>query len=93
MFSTADRLTRAPGVVSRTLDGQAVVLNVSSGTYIVLNEVGSRVWELIGEGTTVADVHAALLAEFDVASEVLEKDLLDVLQSFAERGLVIQERA
>ena len=40
----------SPDVVFRDLDGEAVILDLVSGTYFGLNEVGTRVWRLVDEG-------------------------------------------
>ena len=42
----------SPDVVFRDLDGEAVILDLVSGTYFGLNEVGTRVWRLVDEGAT-----------------------------------------
>lgn len=83
------KIARSDGVLSRVLDGEAVLLDTEGGAYFGLNAVGTRVWELIGAaGTTEADLLAALLAEFDVSREVLAKDLSDLLAGLQKRGLI-----
>jgi hypothetical protein len=82
------RFTQGPDVVSRVLDGEAVILDLASGRYLGLNEVATRVWELLGEGRTVGAVRAALLAEFEVPAEVLEGDLEKLFADLTARGLI-----
>ena len=87
-FPEAQRVVRAPDVLSRVLDGEAVLLDLESGTYFGLNDVGTRVWELIGAGMTLGEIRAALLAEFEVAPEVLERDLESLVTALNARKLV-----
>ncbi len=82
------RFVRSPDVVSRVLDGEAVLLDLASGKYLGLNDVATRVWELLGEGQTLAAIRAALLDEFDVAPEVLDGDLERLLGDMQARGLI-----
>lgn len=83
------KIARSEGVLSRVLDGEAVLLDTDGGAYFGLNAVGTRVWELIGKaGTTDAALLDALLAEFDVARDVLAKDLADLLAGLQKRGLI-----
>ncbi len=83
------KIARSDGVLSRVLDGEAVLLDTDGGAYFGLNAVGTRVWELIGKaGTTDAALLDALLAEFDVARDVLAKDLADLLAGLQKRGLI-----
>ncbi len=46
----------SPDVVFRDLDGEAVILDLVSGTYFGLNEVGTRVWRLVDEGRDAAQI-------------------------------------
>ncbi len=82
------RISCSPDVLSRVLEGEAVLLDLASGTYFGLNVVGSRVWELISSGKSLGEVRAALLEEFEVDREVLERDLQDLLKQLLERGLI-----
>jgi hypothetical protein len=76
------------GQVSTELDGRAVILDVTSGTYYELNEVGSRVWTLIQSTIQVTDIHEQLLAEYEVDPELCMQDLLALLRQLASVGLV-----
>ena len=40
----------------RDLDGEAVILDLGSGTYFGLNQVGTRVWQLISDGSDEAHI-------------------------------------
>ena len=53
--------------MSSELAGEAVILDMESGTYFGLNEVGARVWSLIQEPRAVRDIQDALTT---ISSEV-----------------------
>lgn len=75
-------------VVHRELDGETIVLSLESGMYFGLNATGSRVWTLIGEGATSAQIIDAISREFAHPADEVRADvdeLLDVLQT---KGLV-----
>ena len=86
--SDEQRIVCSPDVLSRVLDGEAVLLNLESGSYFGLNAVASRVWELIGEGCTTAALRSALVAEFEVSEDVAARDLAELLSSLRDRGLI-----
>jgi hypothetical protein len=75
-------------VVSRVLDGEAVLLDLASGKYLGLNEVATRAWEMLGEGKAFGAIRAALLDEFEVEAEVLERDLGTLFAEMLARGLI-----
>lgn len=81
-------IARSEGVLSRVLDGEAVLLDTEGGAYFGLNAVGTRVWELIGAGTTEDALLTALLGEFEVSRDVLAKDLRDLLAGLEQRRLI-----
>ncbi len=79
-----------PGhVVSRQIGGETVILNLESGTYFGLDVVGARIWQLIAEGKSVAETRATMLAEFDVAEDVLDHDLEKLLRDLRDHDLLV----
>ena len=73
--------------IFREMDGEAVILNLESGTYFGLDPVGTRIWQLLEEHGSVRVVFERMKQEFDVAPEVLERDLLRLVGQFADKGL------
>jgi hypothetical protein len=53
-------------VVFRELDGEAVLLNLDSGVYFGLDEVGTRFWQLVEQHGRLEPVLTALFQEYDV---------------------------
>ena len=74
--------------VSCDLAGEAVILSLKSGQYFGLNEVGARIWNLIQEPKTVGAVLEAVLEEYDVALDQLERDLFALLEQMATNELI-----
>jgi hypothetical protein len=92
-FTDEQRFSPSPEVVSRVLDGEAVLLDLASGKYLGLNAVATRAWELIGAGKTLGEMRSALLDEFDVSREVLDRDLAELLETMRARGLIVRQGA
>lgn len=70
------RVTPHPDVVWRLVEGEVVLLNVMSGQYYSLDEVGSRVWSLLPqEGITLGALRDLLLEEFDASAAQIDTDL------------------
>ncbi|MCP6759810.1 MAG: PqqD family peptide modification chaperone [Fischerella sp. CENA71] len=80
--------------ISSDLGGEIVILNLKSGMYHGMNEVGSRIWNLIQTPTTVKDIKAAILAEYEVEAEQCDRDLLALLEDLLAAELInIQNEA
>lgn len=85
------KVSIAPHVSFHDLDGEAVMLNLESGKYYGLDQVGTRMWNLIVEHDALAPVLQALLEEYDVTEERLQGDLLKLVNDLTAHGLVTIE--
>src|SRR4029077_11258009 len=81
-------VTHSPELVGSTVEGQAVLMSISNGAYYGLDPVGSRIWELIAEPSSVEKVCDQLIREYDVARSDCEQQVLDLLQKLAASNLV-----
>ena len=70
------------------MDGLIIALNLKSGQYYTLNEVGTRMWTLLAELDSVESTVAAVVAEYDVTQEQVEQDLASLLEELAVNGLI-----
>jgi hypothetical protein len=95
MALTLDSIVRtARDAVSCELNGETTILNVRSGDYYGLDEVGASVWRIIGQPHTVAEIIKAITLEYEVDTAQCEGDLIDLLSKLAGHGLVeIDDRA
>ena len=74
--------------LSCDLQGEAVVLNLESGTYFGLNPLGARIWELVQKPAKVSFVRDELLKEYNVDPSQCEVDLLSFLRQLHAHGLI-----
>ena len=88
-LSLDDTLTIAPDVMFRHLNDEAVLLDLKSGTYFGLNDVGARTWQLILEHGRLLRVLEALLQEYAVDRDAGERDLLALAAQLVERKLAV----
>jgi hypothetical protein len=87
-LSEASRIVISKEQVSCDLAGEVAILNLKNGVYYGLDPVGTRIWDLIQEPRTFAELRDTLLGEFEVDAARLEADLRDILGQFAEQQLV-----
>jgi hypothetical protein len=77
-----------PSVIARELSGETVLLNLESGIYYGLDAIGTRVWQLLMQGRTIASVCETMIDEYDVAAEALHDDVVRLVGELRERGIV-----
>jgi hypothetical protein len=87
-------ITLSPDVISQEVSGETVLLDLESENYFGLDEVGTRIWQLIKETNDLEAIFNILLAEYDVSEERLQGDLDALLGEIAGLGLVkLEQRA
>jgi len=85
------RIVCPPEVLSRVLDGEAVLLHLGSGTYFGMNEVATHAWERITKGTTFGELLEATVAAFEVDEDAAQLDLEKLIDALVEKRLVTVE--
>ena len=81
-------ITPSPDVISQEVSGETVLLDLQSENYFGLDEVGTRIWQLIKETDDLRSIYNTLLDEYEVEEERLEKDLEALLGEISDLGLV-----
>lgn len=74
--------------ISSDLGGESVILNMQTGVYHGLNEVGARVWDLIEKPKAVKEIKQVLLEEYEVEADVCTDDLFSLLNELKTAGLI-----
>ncbi len=82
------RLRATRNEVSCTVEGELVILNFADEVYYGLDGVGARVWELLREPRTLAELRDAVTAEYDVDAATVDADLRELLEDLATRRLL-----
>ncbi|MBL0351635.1 MAG: PqqD family protein [Dechloromonas sp.] len=85
-----DKVTIPVQVMAREVGEEIVILDLAGGSYFGLDPVGARIWELMGEGRTLAEISATMLEEYEVTAEQLQGDVIKLAGELAERGLVLK---
>lgn len=75
-------------VVARQVGGETMLLDLASGTYFGLDPVGTRFWQLLEEGKSLAEAHAVMAGEYHVDPAQLEHDLTALLGDLSANGLI-----
>lgn len=85
-----DKLEASPDVVARVVGGETMLLDLASGTYFGLDDIGGRIWELLEDGATLAQICDAIWQDYNVERNDLERDVLKLAAELAEKQLVVR---
>ena len=84
-------ITLSPDVISQEVSGETVLLDLESENYFGLDEVGTRIWQLLVEHGELEPVCATLLEEYEVEEAQLRADLAALLERLEAAGIVTIE--
>ena len=89
MLALESRLRRRDEeVLAKVMDGEAVIINLASGTYYSADGVGGLVWNRLDEGLRLCDVAAEVAARYDVSAEQAREDVLSFVNDLLKEDLV-----
>lgn len=86
-------ITLSPDVISQEVSGETVLLDLESENYFGLDEVGTRIWQLIEEKGNLQAIFETLLQEYEVEEERLLEDLESLVAEIEKLGLVSLQAA
>jgi len=87
-ISFSDRVQVPDGVLISNLQEESVILNLDSERYFGLDGVGTRMLSVLTTSDSIEAAYAVLVDEYDVDRQALREDLLALVKSLAEKGLV-----
>jgi hypothetical protein len=67
---------------------EVMVLDLNSGTYYGLDDLGARIWSLIEQPASLASIREAIIAEYEIDAETCDRDLRAFLTQMQSAGLV-----
>lgn len=79
---------RSADCVSQQVEDSLVILDMTNGGYIALNETAAAVWAQIEQPTALSDIVAALKASYAVDAEDCSAAVARTLGTLGEKGLV-----
>jgi hypothetical protein len=87
-ISFAAHVSVPEDVLVQQLQGESVLLNLASGRYFGLDDMGTRMWAAVTSADSLQAAYEALLAEYDVDRERLERDFRTLIEKLVEHGLL-----
>jgi len=84
-----DKPRHSPEASHQKVNDEAIVINLSTGSYYSLNDTGAMFWELIDGQRSIADCARLIAQEYEVEPELVEADLLELADEFKAEGLIV----
>jgi Coenzyme PQQ synthesis protein D (PqqD) len=78
-----------PNVAWQIVDGEAIVVDLASGTTIGLNPTGTFLWSQIDGGRDLDALAGALAANFEIGADAAGRDTREFFDEMSRRALVV----
>ncbi len=80
----------ADGIIYKRVGEELVLLDFDRETYYGLDEVGARIWQLLGDEVSVGEIIDRLEDEYEIDRGTLEADVRRLLGELETRGLIVR---
>lgn len=80
-------IVRDPDIAWRSIEGEIMVVNSKSSLIYPLDEVASRIWELLDGVKTCREIAGVIDDEFEGDKEGLKNDTASFIEDLIDAGL------
>lgn len=78
-----------PTVTHETIDGEAVIINLDSGNYYSLVEVGSFIWGLVEKGASASEVQHLVRQTYQGEAIDIDRGVKELLGQLQQENLIV----
>jgi len=81
-----------PNIVSETIDGETVIVNLENGYYYSTDRLGSVFWNLLQSGLAYQEVIEMLIDRYPEDGDEIEHSFAQMLSNLQNEGLMVKAR-
>jgi len=82
-------LAQRPDLGAATIDEVTAVMDEDADAYLLIDAIGSVIWERLAQPVRMSDLCEELAASYDVDPETCRRDVLDFANDLVRRGLAV----
>lgn len=82
-----------PSIVNEIIDGEAVMINLDSGSYYSADKTGAVVWEALAQGASLRETSAFVEERFSGDPAAIEKGVAAFVENLLAEGLMVPDPA
>jgi hypothetical protein len=87
MLNRETRLRRNEEIAAKVMDGEAIIINLSSGVYYSADKAGGRLWALLEAGYSLGEMVDDLVQHYGVDRERATADVQSMLDQVVAENL------
>lgn len=78
-------------VTGQVIDGEAIIMNLSTGMFYSTDKVGASIWSWVEQGLSVEEIIAEITVRYDVSEAQARSDLDELVGQLLGENLVHTE--
>ena len=82
-----------PQVINEMIDGEAIMINLVTGSYYSLDSLGGEVWELLEKSSSNDDIVNQLSLRYEASDEVIRSAVDDLLGQLSREQLIVTDES
>lgn len=90
MINEQTILVRKSGIMVADMDGSIVMMDIETGKYYNLGEVGGVIWDILEVPTSIENLAKKIITEYEVNYEQCLNDIFPFLQRLLGYGLLLE---
>lgn len=79
----------SPMVIQETMDGEAVIVNLETGTYYSLDNSGGRIWNLLLDGASASEITAMFCRTSTSSRDDIQRAVTDLVEQLCREALLV----
>jgi len=87
-IDASTRVSRTPDLMATAVEDELVILSMATNSYVALDAVARRIWELLVNPLGVGELCDQLESEFEAPEGQILSDVLVFLRGMERDGLV-----
>ena len=79
---------KTDNTAATVIDGEAIIVNLTTGVYYSMDKVGAEVWEMIGQGSSTLQIAAAVAARYEIEQDRALVDIEKLTEKLGAEDLI-----
>jgi hypothetical protein len=83
------QLQRKPDLIFGNIDEEVVIFDIDKDSFIHMNSVASRIFELIENPMSLEQLHKQMMSEYEIDADTCEQEVSNTVLDLEQRGLLV----
>ncbi len=83
------KLSKSPSILSSKVDDEIILLSIKGSEYLGLNDIATRIWEILDKEISLGQLIDTLTSEYDIDAETCERETMELIDSLCTEELII----